>query len=128
MESIDDTLAKRESFSHVWELLAPKAEYTNHELWSTARNYWNTLTLARQRQIYYTLREQKKRGEPIKENPLYAIQDCHPVPVNWNGRPGLNELIRSGTKMVSAKWGESYGIYTAQEAQLFEMTIHHKLN
>ena len=125
METINDVLAKRDTFSHVWELLSPSPEFNNVE--GSSRAYWNALTLARQRQIYYTLREQKRRGLPIKENPLFAIQDCTPVPTNYNGRPGLNEIMKT-TKMVSAKYGEKYGVFTAQEAQIFELKEVKPLN
>ena len=127
MESIGETLAKKDSFQLMWNLLAPQGEYNNRDLWNTCRNYWNALTLQRQRQIYYTLFWQKKRGETIKDNPLFAIQDCHPVPTNWNGRPGLNDMMKT-TKMVSAKYGQKYGIYTAKEAELFELKDIKPLN
>ena len=127
MESIDDVLKKRQSYDYLLkDILYPvKPEFSAYI--GAARNYWNTLTLARQRQIYYTLREQKRRGEPIKENPLFAIQDCTPVPTNWNGRPGINDMMKT-TKMVSAKFGDKYGVYTAQEAQIFEMKDVKPLN
>lgn len=112
------------TFDHVWALVGSPA-YADRE--SACRNYWNTLTLATQRRIYYTLREQKRRGEYVKENPLFAIQDCHPKPTNWNGRDGINDLIKS-TKMVIAKYQGSYGTYTAGEAKLFEMTDVKPLN
>ena len=127
MESIDDTLKKRETYDFLlMDILYPiKPEFSSYI--ASARSYWNALTLARQRQIYYTLREQKRRGLPIKENPLFAIQDCTPVPTNYNGRPGLNEIMKT-TKMVSAKYGEKYGVFTAQEAQIFELKEVKPLN
>ena len=129
METLSDTIAKRQSFSHLWKLLNPQGEYNNPQAYNTAMVYWNTLTIQRQRQIYYTLREQKRRGEPIKENPRFAIEDCTPVPTNWNGRPGINEKMKT-EKMVIAKYPGSsrYGTYTLQEARLFEMTDIKPLN
>ena len=110
---------------HMWNLLSPSPSFNNCK--ESFLAYWRTLTLAKQHQIYYTLREQKKRGEPIKENPLFAIQDCTPVPTNWNGRPGVNNMIKN-TKMVSAKYGEKYGVYTRDEAVIFEMKDVKPLN
>lgn len=127
METINDVIEKRNSFQFVWQLLAPQGEYNNKELWTACRNYWNSLTLVRQRQIYYTLRWMKFRGERIKDNPLFAIQDCVPVPTNWNGNPGLNELMKT-KPMVSAKYHDRYGIYYAIEAKIFEMTDVKPLN
>lgn len=109
----------------MWDLLAPSPEFKN--CWPAFREYWHRQTLARQRQIYYTLREQKKRGEYIKSNPLFAIQDCNPQPTNWNGRQGINEMMKTA-KMVIAKYNGSYGTYTAFEAWLFEMTDVKKAN
>lgn len=125
MEAISETLAKSQSFGYLWKLLSPRPEFLDRE--ESCRAYWNTLTLARQRQIYYTLREQKRRGEPIKENPRFAIEDCVPVPTNWNGRNGINEKMKT-EKMVIAKYKASYGTYTLQEAQLFEMSEIKPLN
>ena len=109
----------------MWDQLSPSPSFENVK--QSFRAYWNTLTLARQRQIFYTLREQKRRGEPIKENPLFAIQDCNPRPTNWNGRQGINNLIKT-EKMVIAKYQASYGTYTLTEAKLFEMTDIKPLN
>ena len=114
------------SFDYVWELLAPSGQYESRK--DACRALWNALTLQRQRLIYATLREQKRRGESIDENPYFAINNCHPVPTNWNGKPGVNDLIKSGEKMVIAKYCASYGTYTLREAQLFGMTDLRPLN
>ena len=109
----------------MWDLLAPSPSFKN--CWEAFRDYWCSLSLAKQRQIYYTLREQKNRGEYIKENPLFAIQDCNPQPTNWNGRQGINDMIKT-EKMVIAKYKDRYGSYTLFEARLFEMTDIKPLN
>ena len=131
MESLDEALTKRGTFRHVWALIDPQDEvYRSNESYNRCVAYWNALSLQRQRQIYWALREQKRRGEPFKENPYYVISDCVPIPTNWNGRRGVNDLMKSQTKMVSAKYKASakYGIYTLFEAQLFEMTDIKPLN
>ena len=125
METMDETLAKQQSFRHVWALLDPSPDQRNTE--NACRAYWNALTLAKQRQIYWQLRENKKHGIPFKPVPLYAIQDCHPVPTNWNGKPGINEMMKN-EKMVSASYYGRYGIFTAFEAKLFEMEDIKPLN
>ena len=109
----------------MWELLSPDPSFNNVK--ESFLAYWRTLTLAKQHQIYYTLREQKKNRIPIKEHPLYAIQDCQPRPTNWNGKEGINEMMKT-TKMVIAKYAGSYGTYTRQEATIFEMTNVKPLN
>ena len=127
METIDDVIGKRETFHYMWQLLAPQGSYNNKEMWMSCLNYWNTLTTAKQKQIYYTIRWARYRGETIKSNPLFALQDCVAVPTNWNGSPRLNELMKC-KKMVKAKYGDRYGIYYAIEAQIFEMTDVTPLN
>ena len=109
----------------MWELLTPSPSYNN--CWGAFRDYWHRQTPARQRQLYWYLREQKRHGEYIKENPLFAIQDCNPQPVNWNGRSGINKMMKT-EKMVSAKYQGKYGTYTVGMAKLFEMTDVKPLN
>ena len=116
----------KSSFDYVMELISPSPEFNN--VMGTCRGYWNALTLMHQRRIYHTLMQQKKQGIPFKPNPLFVLQDCHPTPVNWNGKPGINDRFKEGTKMVSAKYDGSYGIYTRYEARLFEMTDIKPLN
>ena len=131
METINEALSKRETFHFVWNLINPQVEsYRSTESYSRCVAYWNALSLQRQRQIYWALSVQKRRGEPFKENPYYVISDCVPIPTNWNGRPGINDMIKSHTKMVSAKYKATakYGIYTLFEAELFEMSDIKPLN
>lgn len=117
---------EKTSFDYMWELLNPAPEFSN--TYNSCRAFWNALTLQRQRLLYYFIREQKRQGITLKPNPLFALQDCHPVPTNWNGKPGVNDLMKSGEKMVIAKYCASYGTYTLREAQLFGMTDIKPLN
>ena len=52
---------------------------------------------------------------------------CHPYPTNWNGRPLINRLIKEN-KMVRAYYNGSYGIYTLDEARVWQMTDVKPLN
>ena len=94
---------------------------------AATRSLWNSLELQRQRQIYYTLKKQKERGDGIDENPYFAVNNCEPCPTNWNGRTGINDMMKN-EKMVIAKYQGVYGTYTAFEAKLFEMTDISPLN
>ena len=118
-ESLEDVIKKRESFSHMWTLLAPQDKY--RDLYNQCMRTWNKLTYNQQRQLYWFIREKLKRGEVVHENPLYALTYIHPHPYNWNGKPGINKMMKT-TKMVSAFFNVSFGIYTALEAEIFEMT------
>ena len=113
------------SFDYLWQLLEPKQCFADR--YNACRAFWNALSLQRQRQIYYALRLQKQQGIPFKENPLFTIQDCNPQPTNWNGKQGINNLVKT-TRMVIAKYNGSYGTYTLQEAEIFQMTERKPIN
>ena len=114
-----------DSFDYVWELLSPSGEYLSRK--DACKALWRAFSIARQRQIYWYLREAKKRGEKIEENPYFAINNCNPQPTNWNGRAGINEQMKT-EKMVIAKYRDSFGTYSLTEARLFEMTDVKPLN
>ena len=114
-----------DTFDYVWELLSPSGEFVSRK--DACRALWSALSSARQRQIYWYLREAKRRGEKIDENPYFAINNCNPQPTNWNGRPGINQMMKT-EKMVIAKYNGSFGTYCAGVAKLFEMTDVKPLN
>ena len=116
---------EKTSFDHLWELLNPPPSFGNVK--DSCRALWNSHTVQWQRRMYWYLSEQKRHNEPFKENPIYVLQDTEPRPTNWNGRVGVNEMIKS-SKMVIAKYEGSYGTYTLKQAQLFEMTDVKPLN
>ena len=82
---------------------------------------WNALTLTDQRRLYLYLLYRKWRGEGFYGTPYEIVKNCHPYPTNWNGRPLINRLVKE-TPMVRAKYDGSYGIYTRDEARVWEMT------
>ena len=128
METLNTVIVKRTSFDHLLALIPAIPEEYRDRI-SSARALWNSLTLQRQRLIYYDIRERLRNGETVNPNPYFLIDDCHPVPTNWNGKQGINEMMKT-TKMVSAKYpcSSRYGVYTAQEAWLFGMTDVKPLN
>ena len=107
-----------DSFDYLWELLAPVGEYVSRK--DACRSLWNALSKYKQRQIFWYLREAKKMGKKIDENPYFAINNCNPHPTNWNGREGINKRMKD-EKMVIAFYNGSYGMYTLFEAALFQM-------
>jgi len=88
---------------------------------------WNALTLEDQRKMYLYLLYRKWRGEGFYSTPYDIITNCHPYPTNWNGRPLINRLIKEN-KMVRAYYNGSYGIYTLDEARVWQMTDVKPLN
>ena len=127
MEALDDILRKRRSWAVMLELLTPYIAPQHAHMVKPAQEQWNAIPLQRQRQIYVTLWEQKLRGIAIKDHPYYAIKDCVPMPFNWNGTEHINSMMKH-FKMVSAKYYNRYGIYTAQAAEAFQLEDVKPLN
>ena len=125
VESLDSALAKRDSFAYMWELLAPKDEY--RDLYYPCMRLWNKLSHRAQQRMYWFIREKKRRGEKIYNNPIYALTYITPHPYDCNGRTDLDDILKK-CKMVSAYHNGKFGIYTLTEATIFEMTHVSPLN
>ena len=125
METIDDVIQKKMSKSlyKFKGLVDPENKFS----YSTAIKEWYLLSLDDQRKLYLYLLYRKWRGIDIYGEPYYIIRNCHPVPFNWNGVPGINTLMKQG-KMVIAKYNGSYGSYTRDEAMVYNMTDITPLN
>ena len=129
MESLNDVLAKKGttpqegSIKYLWKLVDPENKYP----YSTATDKWYRLTLDEQRKLYLFLLYRRWRGLPFFGTPYEIVCNCHPQPFNWNGQPMINRLMKE-TKMVRAFYNGNYGIYTADEARIWEMTNVEPLN
>ena len=126
METLDDVIQKKMSKSLLsfMILVDPEKKYGfDKPLIET----WNALTLEDQRKMYLYLLYRKWRGEGFYGTPYDIINNCHPYPTNWNGRPLINRLITEN-KMVRAYYNGSYGIYTLDEARVWQMTDVKPLN
>ena len=115
-ETIDDVLSKKGNISDVWKIIDPENKYA----YSTAINAWYRLSLTDQRRLYLYLLYRKWRGEGFYGTPYEIISYCHPYPTNWDGRLLLDSLLKEG-KIVSAKYKGSYGLYTRDEARVWQM-------
>ena len=126
MESLDNVIDKKFSKTLLYflKLVDPERKFGFDTPLIEA---WNALTLTEQRKLYLYLLYRKWRGLDIYGEPYSIIMNCHPKPTNWNGRQGVNHIVKS-TKMVIAKYNGSYGTYTLDEARLFEMTDIKPLN
>ena len=104
MESIDDALNKRfgKSLVYLMKLIDPDP-------------------LVEQRRLYLYLLYRKWRGEGFYGSPYEIVSNCHPYPTNWNGKPLINRLMKEN-KMVRAKYQGDFGIYTLDEAKVWNMT------
>jgi len=125
-ESIDDALSKRlnKSLLCFMQLCDPERKYTFDRKTIEA---WNRLALVDQQKLYLYLLYRKWRGIDIFGEPYYIIMNCHPVPFNWNGQRGVNELVKTNRAVIARHNGE-YGTYTRDEARLYCMTDVKSLN
>ena len=124
IEKIDDVIAKKGSIEHLWKIIDPE----NKHPYKARLDVWYRMSLTEQRKLYLYLLYRKWRGEPFYGTPYEIICNCHPYPTNWNGRPMINSLMKSTTRMVSACFNGSYGVYTLDEAKLWQMTNLKPLN
>ena len=120
MESIDDVIDKKMSKS-LFKFKGLVDPENKHGFDTPLIEAWNALTLNEQRKLYLYLLYRKWRGIDIYGEPYYIIKNCHPVPFNWNGQSGIDELIKSN-RVVIARYKGTYGTYTYDEARLYEMT------
>ena len=125
-ENITDVINKRFSQSLVEfkKLVDPERKY---EIDLETSKAWSRLSLNEQRKLYLYLLYRRWRGIDIYGEPFFIIKNCHPVPFNWNGNNGINSLMKDG-KLVIAKHNGSFGTYTRDEAQLYQMTDVNPLN
>ena len=126
METLDDVIQKKMSKSLLSfkKLVDPEKK---HGFDTPLIEAWNALTLQEQRRLYLYCLYRKWRGEGFYNTPFDIITNCHPYPYNWNGKPMINRLIKE-TKMVSAKFDGTFGTYTRDEANVWEMTDVKPLN
>ena len=124
METLNDAISKRNSIEHLWKIIDPE----NKHPYATCLDKWYRMSLTEQRKLYLYLLYRKWRGEPFYGTPYEIICNCHPYPTNWNGRQMINSLMKSTTRMVSACFNGSYGIYTLDEARVWDMTNLKKMN
>ena len=120
MESLNDVIEKRMSKSllHLMKLIDPECKYGFDK---DLVEIWNRQSLIDQRRLYLYLLYRKWRGDGFYGTPYEIVKNCHPYPTNWNGKTMINRLMKEN-KMVSAKYNGEYGIYTADEARVWEMT------
>ena len=122
-ETIDDVLSKKGNIVHLWKIIDPENKFS----YETCIEEWYRMSLIEQRRLYLYLLYRKWRGDGFYGTPYEIINNCHPYPTNWNGKNMLNRLMKEN-KMVSAKFDGNFGIYTRDEANVWNMTDIKPLN
>lgn len=124
-ESLDDIILKKDTFKHAWALLKPAEKY--RDLYNQCMREWNKKSYRQQQQWYVYVDSKIKRGEVVHENPLYAIIYIQPHPYDWNQKPDIEYMFKH-YKMDSAFYNGHFGVYTKQEANIYEMTQRTPMN
>ena len=127
MESLDDVIDKKikKSLLEYMKLVDPEKHFS---FTPQLIEVWNHLTLIEQRKLYLYLLYRKWRGDDFYGTPYEIITRCKPYPTNWDGRPMIDTLMKSSTKMVCAFFNGSYGTYTLDEALVWDMQIKRPMN
>ena len=123
METLNEAISKQGSIKHLWAIIDPE----NKHAYGTCLDAWYRKDLTEQRRMYLYLLYKKWRGEGFYGTPYEIITNCHPYPTNWNGKPMLNRLMKE-TKMVRAWYNGSSGLYTSDEARVWQMQDIKPLN
>lgn len=120
METLNDIITKRFSKSLVCllKVVDPDRKY---KVDAVLANAWDRLSLDYQRRLYLYLLYRKWRGEGFYGTPYEIVTNCHPYPTNWNGKAMIERLMKE-SKLVHAKYNGTNGIFTADEARVWEMT------
>ncbi len=126
METLSDAIDKKlsKSLFHFKGLVDPE---NKHGFDTPLIDAWNRLTLEEQRRLYLYCLYRKWRGEGFYGTPYDIIANCHPYPTNWNGKSLVNRLMREN-RMVRAKYDGNYGIFTLDEARVWQMSDPKPLN
>ena len=119
METLTEVVEKRMSTSLVdfKKMVDPERKY---EINLETSKAWSRLTLTEQRRLYLYCLYRKWRGEGFYGTPYDIISYCRPFPTNWDGKLLIDKLLKEG-KIVSAKFNGSYGLYTRDEARVWQM-------
>ena len=117
-ETIGEIIAKKGSIEHLWAIIDPKNKYP----YRICIKEWYRMDLNEQRKMYLYLLYKKWRGDKFYGTPYDIITNCHPYPTNWNFKKMGADLLKSKTKMVSAFFNGSFGLYTFDEAKVWCMT------
>ena len=115
-----------DTFSHIWKLLSPQQQYCNRGMHTACRRLWDGFDIDKQREIYRTIRDKKRAGELVSENPWYAIDDNSHQPLaepkDYNGSREFEQMVKTGT-LVTANHNGKIGIYSETDAVAFKMSI-----
>ena len=120
-ENLTDVISKRfgDSLASFLKLVDPERKF---QVDISVSKAWSRLAINDQRKLYLYLLYRKWRGLDIFGEPYFIIMNCHPVPFNWNGTAMCETLIKEHKVLIAKRQG-SYGYYTKDEINLYELEI-----
>ena len=112
-----------DEFEITWQALVENGSSKKNR--DAVKQYWDTLTEEQQRHAAANIPAKVKDGLFVQYNPILAIKENtrrHQAvePTNYNGRR-LNPNIQ----YVIARYKNSYGTYSLQDAKAYGMDIKH---
>ena len=115
------------TFDHIWQLLKPAVEFSTRGRIEACRRLWESFDLERQRYTYRTIRDKKRCGEFVHENPYFAIEDNSRAPrqslailqppTNYAGK----SLPRTG-EFYFADYNGKRGLYKREDVEAHHMS------
>ena len=115
------------TFDYIWQLLKPTVEFSTRGRTEACRRLWDSFDLERQRYTYRTIRDKKRRGEFVDENPYFAIEDNSHAPkkptallppiINHFGKP-----LSRNTRYYIAWYNGEKGLYTEEVVKAYHMS------
>ena len=114
------------TFDHIWQLLSPTVEFSTRGRTEACRRLWESFDLQRQRYTYRTIRDKKRRGEFVDDNPYFAIEDNSHAPkqkavllepTNYFGKP-----LSHSTNYYIALYNGQKGLYTEEAVRAYHMS------
>ena len=114
-----------DTFMYIWQLLNPAYEFTTPGRRDACRRLWESFDLERQRYTYRTIRDKLRRGEQVKANPYYAIEDNSHMPEQWQPRiEPMNYFGRQlprGKTYYKADYRGQRGLYAEEDVKAHRM-------
>ena len=114
------------TFDHIWQLLNPTVEFSTRGRTEACRRLWESFDLERQRYTYRTIRDKKRRGEFVSDNPYFAIEDNSRAPRQPSTilQPPTNyvgKVLPRGGEFYFAEYNGQRGLYKAEDVKAHGM-------
>lgn len=119
-----------ELLDRVWKALVEHGSSRKSE--EAVRRFWATLSPKQKQTAANNIPRKVREGKYVQYNPIQAIKENirsyqMPEPENLNGSGKYDRKIKT-TPVVSALYGEKYGVYTLEDALAYNMPVKYGMN